>query len=319
MFSKKNNIEKNDLIEKFLSQEFTPKVKTYYRSLLKPFEKYLHDNNLTVHTFEEEHVRAYYDGKMVREEWVRKSVYTFLTVLKSFCIWNYKDIDGMMIGKRGEDLDKLLMERVRLNKIIDMKKPRIVEKIKSEVPVTIDALRKIFMLMIKDKHNHNKEKYAFKRFWFVCWFGCRVGELVEITPDMITLDENKIHFITEKTVVERVNFYDDFTKQFLEEYLQDNGLINVTEQAYWSCLKRYTKMAGQKVYPKLGREAWNTNMKGKIDDNFVKVVCGHSIKGLRDISEVYRFYPPAKIKEIMTEKHYLIPLEEEMQELLDAN
>lgn len=311
-------MKNNDLIDKFLSQEFTPKVKTYYSALLKPFEKHLMENKLTIHTFEEGHVRDYYDGKMARGEWVRKSVYTFLTVLKSFCIWRKKQLDREIIGKRDEQFDKIKLRQVDLQDIIDMKKPKIVEKIKSEVPVTLDALRNIFTLMIKDQHNHNKGRFAFKRFWLVCWFGCRVGELVEITPDMITLDENKIHFITEKTVVERVNFYDDFTKQFLEEYIVNNGLINVTEQAYWSCLKRYTEKAGQKVYPKLGREAWNTNMKGKVDDNFIKVVCGHSIKGLHDISEVYRFYPPEQIKKVMTEKHYLIPLEEEMQKLLDT-
>ncbi len=313
-------MENNKILERFLSQEFTPKVKTYYRSILSGFQKYLHTIDKDFHNFEIEDVKDYYDKKMVGEigsEWGKGSVGTFLTVLQSFCKWLHMALDEMMIGKSPEELDKLLKEKVRLNRVITMKRPRLVEKIKSEIKVDLNSLSKMFSLMIQDRHNHNKKKFAFKRFWLICWFGCRVGEIVSISPDMVNILENKIHFITEKTIVERVNFYDDFTKQFLEEYLDDNSLINITERAYQYSLSRYTEKAGRKVYTKIGREAWNTNMKGVIDDNFIKVVCGHSIKGLRDISEVYRVYPQSQIKEIMMEKHYLIPLEEDLQKLLD--
>lgn len=314
-------MKNNKILERFLSQEFTPKVKIYYRSLLTGFQEYLITVDKDFHNFKEEDVRNYYDKKIIGEfgrKWERDSVYTFLTVLHSFCLWLYKDLDNMMIGKRDEKLDDIIREKVRLNKIMSMKKPPIVSKLKTNIPVSPEALQKIFTIMIKDKHNHNMKKYAFKRFWCSCWFGCRVGELTTITPDMVMLDENKIHFITEKTLLERMNFYDDFTKQFMEEYLDNHSLFNVTEQAFWSCIKRYSDKVGHKVYPKMGREAWNTNMSKKITDiNYVKVICGHSVKGLNDMTAVYTNYPPEEIKRIMTKEHYLIPLEKEMQDLLD--
>lgn len=313
-----NKQDGDGLLEDFLAQEYRPSVKTYYKSLLTGFQQYLNTINKDLNDFELHDVKDYYDKKIIGESWRKGSVDTFLYVIQSFCKWRNKELAEQLIGKRGEDFDRVQKKIVRLNRVIGMKKPRLVEKIKTTQPVDKESLLKIFRVMIKDEHNHNLRKYAFKRFWLLCWFGCRVGELVSIKPDMITLDDNKIHFITLKTIVERVNFYDDFTKNIIKEYLdRDYRLINISEQAYWGCLSRYTGMVGHRVYPKLGREAWNTNMQGVVDDNFVKVICGHSIKGLRDISEVYRVYPVSKIKDIMMKQHYLIPLEKELEELLD--
>jgi len=328
----------DDIIERFLSQEFTKKTEKYYRSLLMRFEHYLKNNNKNIHNFEIMDVQNYYKNKMERNEWTTPdSINTFIIVLQRFCRWIIEETESMMIGKQGTELDDILRERVRLTKIIRMKKPKLLQKIKTERPVFLQDIKKKYLIMLKDKHDDNH--YNFMRSWCLDWFGCRVGELVAIKPNMINLDDNSIFFNTEKTLIQRMNYYDDFTKKIIELYLRDNRLLNITEQAMWWCINKYSKEFGKNLDTKLGRQSFNTNMSSlkdddklkkylkkkysrkygrivSIDSNFVKIISGHTIKGLKDISQVYKIYPLEMIKEIMVNYHYLIPLEKEISKVL---
>jgi integrase len=317
--------------EYFVCKEYKPKVKTYQDCIMNGFKKYLNNQGKTFRDFDMEDVRGYYRMKQDNDEWKSSSVQTFIVIVKSFCDWIRDEIDVVMIGKRDEDLDRLRTEKTTLKKIINMRAPKAPQRITSVPPVTLPELKKIFIAMIKNKTDN--KNYAFKRMWLLCYFGCRVHEIGSITPNMLYLDDNKLHMMTEKTEVERKVFYDEFTKDIFKEYIEDNKLINVVPQAWWASVKEYSKVLGKKVYPKLGREAFNTNMDNmdfyyfeedmkthaKLDNNFAKIISGHTVPGLKDITARYRKYPDALIKAAMTEHHYLIPLEEDLKKLLSIS
>jgi integrase len=197
---------------------------------------------------------------------------------------------------------------------------------KTDIPVTIRDLEKIFKLMINNRKD--REHYAFKRMWTLCAFGCRPGEMSELKPTMIFLDEDRIEFDTEKTHVIRHNFYSGLTKKILEDYLEDNRILNVAEGNIWSSIKKYSKPFGKKLYPRLGRNAFMTNMDGIVSDNeklkkkygvpklgseFTKVMTGHKVT---DMTEMYKRYPLPLIKDVMINYHYLNDLGKKIERLL---
>jgi len=317
------------LKEYFVCNEYKSKVEKYQYCIMNGFKKYLNSQGKTFRDFDMKDVRDYYRMKQGNDEWKSpRSVNTFIVIAKSFCKWMDKRINVVMIGKRGEDLDVLRTEKSRMDDIKDMRMPRMPQRITTVPPVTLPELKKIFTAMIRNKTD--SKNYAFKRMWLLCYFGCRVDEIASITPNMVYLDENKLKFMTEKTEVERIVFYDDFTKLIFEEYIENNKLINIVPQAWWHCVKQYGNVLGKKVNTKLGRQAFNTNMdhldfvyfEGDmkkhevLDNNFAKVISGHSIPGLKDITAVYRMYSFALIKAAMIEHHYLISLEEDLKKLL---
>jgi len=315
--------------EYFVCKEYKPNVETYQSCIMNGFKRYINSQGKTFRDFDREDVREYYRMKQANDEWkAPKSVHTFIVIVKSFCGWMRDEIDVVMIGKRGVDLDRLLTEKTDLKKVMNIRVPKMPQRITTVPPVTLPELKKLFNAMIRNKTDG--KNYAFKRMWVLCYFGCRVAEIAEITPDMLSLDDNKLHFMTKKTEVERIVYYDDFTKHIFEEYIENNKLINIVPQAWWHCVKQYSNVLGKKVKTKLGRQAFNTNMDNmdfyyyeedmkthaKLDNNFAKVISGHSIPGLKDITAVYRKYSNALIKAAMTEHHYLIPLEEDLKKLL---
>lgn len=310
-------------------KEYLPNVKNYQYCLLNGFKNYLNSQGATFRTMGSKNVKAYHKMKQANKDWKSpKSVHTFLVIVKSFCLWLRDKLDVVMIGKRGDDLDMILIEKSRLKEIIDMRLPRVPQRITAVPPVTLPELRKIFNAMIRNKTDGRN--FAFKRMWVLCYFGCRVKEISRIEPHMLDMDNNKIKLDTAKTEVERIVFYDDFTKPIFEEYIEDNKLLNVVPAAWWHCVKQYGTVLGKKIETKLGRQAFNSNMDNldfwyseggmkthaKLDNNFAKVISGHSITGLKDITAVYRKYPEDLIKAAMTKHHYLLPLEDELKKML---
>ena len=315
--------------EYFECKEYMPKVEKYQSCMINGFKKYINKHGKTLRDFNMKDVREYYRMKQGNDEWkAPKSIHTFITIIKSFCSWMRDKLDVAMIGKRGEALDMLLIEKARLKEIMDMRMPRMPQRITSVPPVTLPELKKLFTAMINN--NIDDRNYAFKRMWLMCYFGCRVGEIADITPSMVYLDDNRLKLMGEKTKVERIVYYDDFTKDIFREYIENNKLINVVTQAWWHCVKSYSSVMGKKVDTRLGRQAFNSNMDHLefdyyeddmkthvvLDNNFAKVISGHSIPGLNDITAVYRKYSRSLIKEAMCEHHYLIPLEEDIKKLL---
>lgn len=323
----------SEIIDKYLKQEFTDKTRKYYKNLLEKFERHINEKGKDLHNVEEEHVQEYYKFKLTSGEWTSgNSAITFMIVLQKFCRWMLEETDALMIGKRGVDLDNILQERVRLTKIIRMRKPKTIQKIRTGRPVFLPDIKKILKMMIQDPKDGNQ--YYFMRMWCLDWFGCRVGELVKIKPEMINLDDNSIYFDTEKTNIQRMNYYDDFTKKIMEVYINDNSLINITEQGMWKCLNSYSKQFGQRLNTKLGRQSFNTNMDAlkddpkinkylqkkygvTVDERFVKIISGHTIKGLHDMTMIYKHYPEAMIKEVMINYHYLKPVERDLKKMLN--
>lgn len=322
-----------DLIETFLNKrERSEKTVSYYQNLLINFSRYLNNKNKDLYNFEVTDVQGYYRQKETNDEWISgNSIATFLTVLKSFCDFLMKDTNRRIIGKNGAERDKIDLERVRLSDVMDMRPPKRLQKMRSDIPVFLPDIKKIFKLMLQDRRD--KDHYNFMRMWCIDWFGCRVSELVEITPDMLNLDNNSIYFNTKKTLLQRMSYYDDFTKEILEIYVDDNTLINITTGGMWKCFNKYTEQFGQRLNTRLGRQSFNTNMDAlkddprlnkylkrkygvTLDDRFVKVMSGHTIKGLGDITMIYKYFPEQMKKDVMINYHYLKPLEKELKKMM---
>jgi len=324
----------NKLIQQFLSREFAAKTESYYITLLSNFDTFLVEQKKDLNHFDVSDVQKYFHHKQDCGDWNSgASTSTFITVLKSFCRFLRKETDRRIIGKNGVERDEMELERVRLNDIIDMRMPKTLQLLKTEQPVFLEDIKRILNLMMKDKHD--KKHYNAMRMWAIDWFGCRVGEFTKIRPDMVKLEDNSIFFDTEKTNIQRMNFYDDFTKKIMQVYLEDNHLFNMTEGGYWYDIHKYGKEFGKNLNTKLGRQSFNTNMDPLksnnslnkylikkygvgVDGNFVKVISGHTISGLGDMSMVYKIYPVEMIKDVMINHHYLKPLEKQFRELVEV-
>jgi len=48
-----------------------------------------------------------------------------------------------------------------------------------------------------------------------------------------------------------------------------------------------------------------------LDDKFTKIWMGHKVRGMKDITQIYKEYPDELIIYVAEKKHYMIPLEEE--------
>ena len=319
-----NNYE---TIEKYLSQDFSESTKRYYKSMLTKFVDHLHDIDKSLETFDETDVQTYYKSKLKDNTWTsREGISTFLTVLKTFCKWYQRQLNRELIGMTGKKLITMQKRIVALDEIIYLKKPKVVQRMKTDAPVTIRDLEKIFKLMLNNRKDPSH--YTFKRMWTLCALGCRPGEMSKLKPSMISLDEDKIEVDTEKTHVIRINFYSGITKKIMEEYLDDNHIFNISEGNIWRCVSLYSKPFGKKIYPKLGRNAFITHMDGRVSDNeklkkkygvpklgeeFTKVMVGH---GITDMTSMYKRYPLPLIKDVMINYHYLNDLGRKLERLL---
>ena len=290
------------------------------RSILTGFNDYLSKKNRSLANFSMDDIINYYQYKQGNESWTGTTVNHFIDVIKSFCGRKYRILEVSMAGASRRRLNQIIKDRLRLVEIIDMKKPRVPIKAKIDVPVMIDDLKFIFKSMLEDGNIP-----AFCTFWALCYFGCRPGELSSdggVTPDMIYLDENRIHFMTKKTKLERILFFDDFTRRYvIDPYLSRNSLLNVTTQAMWQRVNVYHGLSGKLCTPKMGRQAFITHMSNvcrgnddlekrfdiHLDDWFTKVLAGHTTS--YDMTAVYTVYPPELIRIVMVDYHFLRSIE----------
>jgi len=312
--------DEKKIIEEYLTGTKASSTIAYQKSILQGFSSYLSGKGTSLANFSSKDVMGYYQEKQEYEEWATSSVNLFIRIIKSFCSYKYDMLEVSMAGASRKELRNIIGERMRLRQIIRMKKPRLHVRAKIDVPVTIDDLKFIFSSMLEAS-----DIPAFCTFWALSYLGCRPGELSSnggITPDMINVDDHRIHLITRKTKVERILFFDDFTYRYvISPYLSDNSLLNVTTQGMWYRISRYKSIDGRKCHPRMGREAFITHMSNvcrgndelekrfdiHLDDWFTKVLAGHTTSS--NMTAVYKVYPLDLIKIVMTDHHFLRPIE----------
>jgi len=323
----------SEIVEKYLSQERTKKTQRYYYSILNNFESWLKTHRKNMTNFTADDVEKYYKEKIGNVEWsTPETVATFLKIIRGFCNWEIENFEDKIIGLQGASLTSVLKRISKLKKIKKVKGTRMIHKIKTINPVMLPELLSIFNIMLED--DKDTKHWNFMTMYTQCYWGIRPGDLRATAnawlkkPDMLSVDSGRVILITAKTHAEYLSFYDgNIMGSIIKEFYNNPGLFTQTEKTMWKRVSQYSKQFGKKIYPKLGREAFNTHMgfddnhplydkyKIHLDDKFTKILVGHSAKGI-DITERYRVYPEPLIKDAMTEYHYLKKLEPEIKKLM---
>ena len=288
-------------IQGFLEDRRSKDYRDLCSYLLHPLREWLGDRDLTP-----EAVKRY-----ARKRYEEDSSYnTFLAVMKSFAKWKRSKIPPI-------DREHM-MQRFELEQIEGIRRARVVMRLERK-EFSMDELRTIFGSL---------EGVGFSGIWSLAWYGCRPGELVELTLDGINKkpdeylppalagelgpDDYCLKFLTEKTVVERAVFMDGFTKGHLENFIKSGfgyGFL------YNACVDLRRKVDAN-FSPKWFRSTFQTKMQRALMESgvpmvkldlLVKVMSGHTVGG--DITGIYTDFG-ADIKKAMTELHFLKPLEE---------
>jgi integrase len=345
-----------DYIEDFLKQQYAKPTRKSYRSLLKSFENYL--NKIYIDSdpdpppekvydsmmhFTIEDVIKFYESKQEDEArpWESGTIYTFITIIKVYAKWRIKQISRertqIVDFVKNQDEFKRLSSMIHdFEDVVDYKRPKLPETIKLETPMTLKVMEDMFKMMLQDQED--TYKVNFKTAWCIWWFGCRPGELVRIdTDEGISIINQQVTFVTEKTRKERYGFFDDFTGSILSDFKTHPERINVSPTTAWRRISKYSHLIPVpgamdfRVFPRLGRRCFITFMDGrgfdddtlledfpisKLDDKFLKMLCGHTITGMNDITQVYKMYPPSLQKAYILKYHYMIPLEGKIEKYM---
>jgi len=324
----------SEIIEKYLSQEQrTKKTLRYYNSILNGFNDWLKKHRRNMTNFTADNVETYYKEKVATGEWSTfETVGVFLKIIRSFCNWEIENLEDKIIGTRGVAFDSIQRRINKLKKVKKVKGVRMIHRIKTNNPVLLPELKKIFELMLDDVED--PKHWNFMTMYTLAYWGIRPGDLHATgnewikRPDMLNEIEGRVVLLTAKTRSEYLSFYDGgIMSDIIQQFNQDPKLFTVTAKAMWQRGSKYSELFGKKIYPKLGREAFNTHMgfddnhplyikhKIHLDDNFTKVLVGHSARMI-NITERYKVYPELLIKDAMTKYHYLKPLDNELRKLI---
>lgn len=297
----------NEDIKQFLREgSFRESTKSYYGYLLGKFKRA--GGELT-----EDSVREYVTGYK-REG----SSNTVLEVIKSLSKWKHAKIPPI-----GDE-----------NNMLRFELERIIKGVKGMKTVTRLERRELTDRGVEIAFN-SLVGLGFSGLWCLAWFGCRPGELVELTLELINKKPDRylpedlakalrpgdycVKFLTEKTIVERALFMDEFTKGHLERFIRSGRGYSFLRR---ECVDLREKV-GEKLTPKWFRSTFITKMQRRLLlsleepsgigmvklDLLVKVMAGHTVK--RDITGIYTDYGQ-DIKRAMTELHFLKPLERDL-------
>jgi len=213
---------------------------------------------------------------------------TALSTLRSLAEWKKRETPPL-----GEDNQ---LERWTLDRIIGMTGETTVTEVERK-GLTPEELGELL-----DKC---KNPLQFATVWLLHWFGCRPGELVAVEPSMIDFEEGSVTFETEKTKVERECFFDEFTSEQLEKFV-DSGF------GYQFVYRRCKNLG---IIPKSGRRSFRSNQPERIDwtppirvHELIDLWCGHTVSGM---DFVYSDVRPHL--ERIEEAHYMKPLEKDLE------
>jgi integrase len=140
-------------------------------------------------------------------------------------------------------------------------------------------------------------------FWSLLWFGVRFAEFQTMQIDF---DKKEATIETKKGGGTRKLYFDDYTERILRRVV-DRGLQVVAHISLWKRLKRYSRPIGVELAPHICRHTFATHFSQIADPFALKQMLGHKMGG--GVTGAYVHPLADQIRRLMTEKHYLKPLE----------
>jgi site-specific recombinase XerD len=306
-------------VDDFLNSEERSKATVdTYGYVLNCFDQYLQTQKKTIDKFTRDDVIAYYK----EQKWESSSTQTFLSTVKSFVKWRLRQLNRSLVGADKPTFNSLMNTINDFNDIRDMKRPKLVEKMRRDTIMSTKMLNEMFTMMIQRDPSYMDFRFA----WCIWWFGCRVGELLDLDMNKsVNFESMEVTFITEKTRKERLGWFDEYTGRILLYFRKNPERFNITRKTVWQRISKYGLNLGMEMYTKRGRQTFQTYMDRiaendkelkekynvKLDDTITKILVGHTIKG--NMTAIYKQYPVELLKEFIMKHHYMIPFEEKFQ------
>ncbi|KXB08075.1 hypothetical protein AKJ58_00980 [candidate division MSBL1 archaeon SCGC-AAA385D11] len=264
-----------------------------YKKLLSQFEKWL-DNQGSQEKFKREDVLSFLK---TQHSWSNSSKNVFLSALSS---WARSELEKVQPAVT--DQEKLEVRRLKRIKGIRSYEARPKEK----EALNLDQIVDLRIAMDQDTQN---------LFWVLLWFGIRVGELKKIKK--IGLEDRSLTVETLKrkgSEAERTLYFDDYTGRILQ-HSRDKGLLDLPYQTIYKRFKKASKLTSIKLTPHVCRHTFATHMSSRTDPFTLAQMLGHSITGVAQarggakVTGDYVHPAQERIRKVMLERHYLIPLE----------
>ncbi|KXB07981.1 hypothetical protein AKJ55_01590 [candidate division MSBL1 archaeon SCGC-AAA382M17] len=284
------------LFESFLEDyERRDKDKTAstYRKLLSQFEKWVDDRG-DFGKFAREDVLEFLDQQ---DNWANASKNVFLAALKSWAKSELEKVEPAVTDE--EKLEARRLKRIRGIKGYD-------SEAGEKEALSLEEISDLRVAMRQDSEN---------LFWVLLWFGIRVGELKKI--NQIDWGEGRIEVETLKrkgSGKTRVLFFDDYTERILRRVV-DKKLHELPYQTVYRKFKRASRPLETDLTPHVCRHTFATHMAERTDPFTLAKMLGHSTQGISravgGAKVTGRYVHPfeEEIRRLMTEDHYLAPLE----------
>ena len=287
--------------------------KSYFSHLIT-FEKWLIEHNKSFDTMEKKDVERYIRERMDNGS-EPSSINTFISVMQSYTNWVITNNKTRWIKEGG--IENMYIQMERFEKIASVKRP-VTEEFGGEGAfLPLEKLK--LLLKVADLDD-------FCLVWILAWFGCRPGELKHAVRKgtIVTMETEKTGSKKRKR---RIGL-DAFTVKVFD-YARRRGLLKRSVERMENRLAKYDKEVGMHLMPKMLRHTFSTYMDKRLigdedirqkfdgitlDDKFTKIWQGHKVRGMRDITQVYKEYPDDLIVYVAKKKHYMIPLEDEFKD-----
>ena len=275
-------------------------------NLLVPFERWLDGKGYSISEIDDSEITEYCDYKIKRKAWIHVSAHQFISIIKKYFRWKAGRIE---IGVTPDEIKRTLQERQRGERIIEMER-YVTEENERKKGLTIEQIAELFEIV---KSNKTDYPGVVSNFYFG-WRkkeqasldpeNCRDG-LTELSPAKIDFRERRIRLMTGKRYVLRTLFFSKEMGKILKQGIKNDSFhINEDVREINWMLERYDKEMGLHLYPKMGRESFDTHMRPILkDDILLKVILGHKVRS-SDMTARYADWE-AEIKAAMQEKHYL--------------
>ena len=282
---------------------------SYFSHLIK-LEKWLIEHGKNFDTAEKKDIERFIK-EMMRAGAEASSINTFISVIQSYADWVITNSKAKWIKEGG--LENMYIQLERWEKIASIKRPVIEDTVAEGAFLTIEQLKKL--LDIADEKDY-------LLIWLLAWSGMRPGELryASRKGKIMTIQTEKTR---ERKMKRRIGL-DDYTVNIYEQ-ARKNKLLKMSVRNIELRLASYSEEMKIRIMPKMLRHTFATYMDKRLigdeeirekfgitlDDKFTKIWMGHKVRGMKDITQIYKEYPDELIIYVAEKKHYMIPLEEE--------
>ena len=272
------------------------KISKPYYYLLKGFEEWLVERGKNIDDFTPNDVEMYF-RKVAADS--PRSANLFLSAIRKYAEWR----------TRGATTDQEFMrEQRRLMAIQGIRMLKVPREIKRE------ALREeeLKRLILATFGRPNLLSGTIVHFYF----GWRPYEgAVLIREAEVDFDDNYMIIKTAKVGNERILVWSDDVAPFVEHWynfaVEHLSELNSPEEWYTKSIKPVARRVGLKVTARTGRKTFETQMRKRgVDQWAINFILGHTTS----IPDVYTDWDVLtdKLRDIMVNKHYMIPIIKEV-------